>query len=309
MTKIFMMHPDMKSLFPQCPDDWEFVDYSRHRALKSHPIDSEVEVLLSASIEKIDLELLDRLPNLKLIASISAGYSHIDLEECKARDISVTNAPSMNSGDVADLAVTMMMSLLLSVPRNHSFILDGKWVNESAFIRNSIRNTPIGIVGLGSIGIEVAYRLDSFGMDVKWWGPREKRETQFSYVSSLSELAHQCQGLIICCRPNESTNHLIDQTILDELGGKGVIVNVSRGSVIDESTLIDYLKSEKIAGAGLDVFDSEPTSPTMWSNVPNVLLSPHQGGSTYEALFAQANLTQKNIENYIKGNSLLSSVF
>ncbi|MEM9575340.1 MAG: NAD(P)-dependent oxidoreductase, partial [Pseudomonadota bacterium] len=122
------------------------------------------------------------------------------------------------------------------------------------------------------------------------------------------ELAEQCRGLIICCRPDPSNNHLVNAKLLDKLGSDGVLVNVSRGSVVDEEALIAALKSGTIGGAGLDVFDPEPTNSARWTDVPNVILSPHQGGSTYETLFAQAGLVQNNIENFLDGKPLLSSV-
>ena len=132
--------------------------------------------------------------------------------------------------------------------------------------------------------------------------------SRFPYVESLDDLAQQSRGLIICCRPDQSTYHLINEKILDLLGTHGVLVNVSRGSVVDEQALIVALKSGAIGGAGLDVFDPEPTNSSTWKDVPNVILSPHQGGSTYETLFAQAQLAQNNIENFLDGKPLLTSV-
>ena len=117
-----------------------------------------------------------------------------------------------------------------------------------------------------------------------------------------------CRGLIVCCRPDHTTRHLINQNLLDKLGADGILVNVSRGSVVDEDALIAALKDERLGGAGLDVFDPEPTNRARWAGVPNVILTPHQGGSTYETLFAQAQLAQSNIENFLDGAPLLTSV-
>ena len=114
--------------------------------------------------------------------------------------------------------------------------------------------------------------------------------------------------MVICCRPDDTTRHLINDEILNRLGADGVIVNVSRGSVVDELALIEALKTNRIGGAGLDVFDPEPTNSARWAGVPNVILTPHQGGATYVTLFAQAQLAQSNVENFIDGKSLLSSV-
>jgi lactate dehydrogenase-like 2-hydroxyacid dehydrogenase len=302
------MPAGLQTFFPNKPDHWEFVNSGDDVEKDAAEFGEEVEILLSASIGKLDKPSLDRFPNLKMIASISAGFNNIDVDECRRRQIAATNAPGLNSGDVADIAVGLLTSLLLRIPQNHQYIMSDQWVTKNGPLRHSMRGTPIGIIGIGSIGKEVASRLEPFGVDLKWWGPREKPEISTPFVSSLGELAKQCRGLIVCCRYDETTHHLIDSELLDELGSDGVIVNVSRGPVVDEQALIDYLKSGKLSGAGLDVFDPEPTNSATWKDVPNVILSPHQGGTTFETLFTQAQLAQDNIENFLGGEPLLTSV-
>ena len=305
---VLAMHSEMHTLFPNRPERWNWLDTDGdvEKTITDHGAD--VDVLLSASIEKLDKAMLARFPNLKMVASVSAGFSNIDLDECRARGIAVTNAPGMNSGDVADLAVALMTSLLLRIPQTQNYIMADQWVGAAPPLRHSIRNMPVGIVGLGSIGREVLARLTPFGVDVKWWGPRPKPDIETPYVASLEDLADQCRGLIVCCRPDDTTRHLINDKILDRLGPDGVLVNVSRGSVVDEAALIEALKTNRIGGAGLDVFDPEPTNSSRWKDVPSVILTPHQGGATFETLFAQAQLAQLNIENFIDGKRLLSSV-
>ena len=305
---VLAMHSEMHTLFPNRPERWNWLDTDGdvEKTITDHGAD--VDVLLSASIEKLDKAMLARFPNLKMVASVSAGFSNIDLDECRARGIAVTNAPGMNSGDVADLAVALMTSLLLRIPQTQNYIMADQWVGAAPPLRHSIRNMPVGIVGLGSIGREVLARLTPFGVDVKWWGPRPKPDIETPYVASLEDLADQCRGLIVCCRPDDTTRHLINDKILDRLGPDGVLVNVSRGSVVDEAALIEALKTNRIGGAGLDVFDPEPTNSSRWKDAPSVILTPHQGGATFETLFAQAQLAQSNIENFIDGKPLLSSV-
>lgn len=252
--------------------------------------------------------MLARFPKLRMIASISAGFSNIDLDECRSRGIAVTNAPGMNSGDVADLAVTLLTSLLLRIPQSQSFIMNDQWIGKTPPLRQSLRNMPVGIVGLGAIGRELVTRLTPFGFSLKWCGPRPKPDISLPYVDSIQALADECRGLIVCCRPDDTNRHLVNKDILDRLGPESVLVNVSRGSVVDESALIEALKANRLGGAGLDVFDPEPTGSARWIDVPNVILTPHQGGSTYETLFAQAQLAQSNIENYLDGKPLHSSV-
>ena len=307
-VSVLAMHPQMHTLFPNPPSRWSWVETTEDidNTIERHGQD--VEVLLSASIEKLDKTMLDRFPKLRMIASISAGFSNIDLDECRSRGIAVTNAPGMNSGDVADLAATMLTSLLLRIPQSQSYIMNGEWTAPAGPLRHSLRNMPVGIVGLGSIGLEVVKRLGPFGCSLKWWGPNAKPDVDLPYFESVEALADECRALIVCCRPDASTRHLINRDILDRLGPDGALVNVSRGSVVDEEALIDALKSERLGGAGLDVFDPEPTSGERWEGVPNVILTPHQGGSTYETLLAQAQLAQTNVENFLDGKPLLSSV-
>lgn len=307
-ANILAMHPEMHTLFPNRPSRWNWLDTAGDVEKTISARGGDIDILLSASIEKLDGAMLARFPNLKMIASVSAGFSNIDLDACRARGIAVTNAPGMNSGDVADLAVALMTSLLLRVPQTQAYIMSDQWLTSAPPLRHSIRDMPIGIVGLGSIGKEVLHRLTPFGVDLKWWGPRPKPDVDTPYVETLEDLADQCRGLVVCCRPDETTHHLINDKILDRLGPDGVLVNVSRGSVIDETALIEALKSNRLGGAGLDVFDPEPTNSARWKGVPNIILTPHQGGATYETLFAQAQLAQSNVENFLDGKPLLSSV-
>ena len=308
MIKILAMHPGMQGLFPNKPEHWNFIEHADDFEATVEQHGQDVEVLLSASIEKLDKAALDQFPNLKMVASISAGFSNIDLDACAARGIPVTNAPGLNSGDVADLAVTMLASLLLRIPASHNYIMTDQWVAKAGPLRHSLRGMTVGIVGMGSIGEEAAKRLEPFGFEIKWWGPRAKSDIAYPYVPSLKELAEQSRGLIVCCRPDASTNKMIDATILHALGSDGVLVNVSRGSVVDEAALVAALKFGHLGGAGLDVFDPEPTNSEHWKNVPNVILTPHQGGSTYETLFKQAQLAQENIEAFLNYKPLLSWV-
>lgn len=305
---VLAMHPEVQKLFPNPPARWNLLDIAGGVEETITRRGAEVEVLLCASVLKLDKATLARFPNLKLIASVSVGFTNIDLDECRSRGISVTNAPGLNSGDVADLAAAMMTSLLLRMPQMHEYIMTDQWATSVPPLRHSIRNVPVGIVGLGSIGKEVAKRLSPFGVDLKWWGPRPKPEVDLPYVESLEELASACRGLIVCCRPDDTTRNLSNAKIIDCLGPEGALVNVSRGSVVDEDALINALKTHRLGSAGLDVFAAEPTSSAKWAEVPNVMLTPHQGGATYETLLASAELAQSNVENFLDGKPLLTSV-
>lgn len=306
--KLLTTHEGMDKLFPSKPMNWEFIDGGSNLEEVLQQNGSSIDILITASIIPIDKQMLDQLPNLKMVGTISSGFSTIDLHELKLRKIAAVNAPGLNSADVADIAASMMTSLLLEFPKNQDFILSNQWTKEETSLRHSIRNEKVGIVGMGAVGKEIAKRLSGFGLDLHWWGPRPKPDINLPYMESIELLAAKCRGLIVCCRPDASTHHLIDQNVLEKLGTDGVIVNVSRGNVINQSALISALENNKIGGAGLDVFDPEPTTATTWENVPNVILSPHKGGATYESLFQQSALIQENIELFLAGKPLLTPI-
>ena len=158
-VSILAMHPEMQTLFPTPPKRWRWIEAGNDIEATINERGGDVEILLSASIEKLDKGMLSGFPKLRMIASISAGFSNVDLEECRARGIAVTNAPGLNSGDVADLAVTMLTSLLLGIPKSQNYILEDRWTSPAGPLRFSLRHMPVGIGGWGSIGQEIDRRL------------------------------------------------------------------------------------------------------------------------------------------------------
>lgn len=301
-------HAGMASLFKNVPDNWRVIDGGEPFDKMVSSQGSDIDILISAKPTPITADLMDRLPNLRLIALVAAGYSMVDLDAANARNIAVCNAPGLNANDVADIAATMTMSLLLELPQKHDFVLSGSWTKETTPQRHSIAGRKIGLVGMGAIGQAISKRLSPFGVDINWWGPRPKPEIPDTYESDLKKLAQWADALVVCCRSDQSTHHLINEAILSALGHEGILVNVARGDVVDEKALISALNEKRLAGAGLDVFDPEPTNAEIWQGVPNVLLSPHQGGESIEALHAQATLIQENISAFLKGKPLLTPV-
>lgn len=245
---------------------------------------------------------LDAARSLKLIACLGAGYENYDPEDLRRRGISLVNSAGLNAIDVADLG----MGLVLAVHR--------RIVTADAMVRSGHGRLPsghrlagrrMGILGLGAIGVAMAERAQAFGMEIGWWGPRPK-DSPWQYLSTPLELAEWADTVVVCCRPTPENEDLVDRTFLDALGKDGVLINVARGSIVDEDQLIAALREGRIAGAGLDVFKQEPPDPDKWRDVPNCTLHPHSGGGTQEALDDGRRSVVENVRRHFSGEPLLN---
>jgi lactate dehydrogenase-like 2-hydroxyacid dehydrogenase len=243
-----------------------------------------------------------------MICSLSSGYEGLPLELCKERGIIVCNSAGSNADDVADIAVTHVLAQQSSILPLHTAILAGRWEGNLRKIRRSLMETRIGIVGLGAIGLATAKRLAPHGCDIAWWGPRDKPGAEFRYEPSLKALADWCHILVIAGRADHTNRHMIDKEIIDAVGKDGIIVNVTRGLVIDEDALIDALKSGRLGGAGLDVFETEPTPAARWKDVPNVTLTPHAGGGGTYSVQRYRQIAIENFDCFFAGKPIARRV-
>lgn len=265
-----------------------------------------VEVLVSDG-EFLDPALLDRLPALKLVACFSTGYSGIDVEALRARGIALTAAGGVNAHDVADHAFALLLGWWNQIPQADTAVRHGSW-RQGLLPRPSLKARKLGIVGLGRIGGEIARRAEAFALQVSWWGPHAKPEGRYPRAASLLHLAHASDILVIAMRAIPANTGKINAAVFEALGSQGLLINVSRGFVIDERALIDALRSGTIAGAALDVLAAEPPDIRSWKGISNVLFSPHIAGYTREggdALFGQL---RENIRRQLAGAPLLSPV-
>lgn len=259
--------------------------------------------------ETLDTAVVEALPNLGLIARIGSGYEAVNVPHARARGVQVTNTPGVNAEDVADHAVALLLAVSRGVVEGDALVRSGGWTRANRGApRPSMRGLKVGIVGLGDIGLAAARRLPVFGSEVRWWGPRPKPDATFSRMDSLIDLARWADALIVCARADASNEKLIDGAVLDALGSHGVIVNISRGSIIDEDVLIARLKSGALGGAGLDVFEEEPTPVERWEGVPNVVLNPHIAGNTRGAIPAMVGLALENVRAFLAGQPLPTPV-
>lgn len=283
--------------------------YTVYRFWEEPPTEAEntVEALVVAGEFELDKALIERLPNLKLIACFTSGYDRIDLEWCRARGLPVTHSPAVNHEDVADHAVGLILSSRRQIVAGDRDVRAGQWTPESKRLTPSLNGQRVGIVGLGLIGQAVACRVEAMRMTVAWWAPREKA-SNWPRAESLMSLALNSDILVVACRANDSNIGLISREVLEAIGPNGLLVNVARGQVIDEAALIDALKSGTLGQAALDVFEHEPTDPALWADVPNTVLTPHTAGATAEALQGMLKLLMQNLQALFAGEPLKTPV-
>ncbi|UHL63182.1 2-hydroxyacid dehydrogenase [Paralcaligenes sp. KSB-10] len=230
---------------------------------------------------KIDAAMIQRLPALEVISSYSAGLEGVDVAAAQARGIAVHNTSEALAEDVADLGLCLIISIARGVHNGHDFVRDGRWPSEAFPLGRSVRSLKAGIIGLGHIGSALARRLDSMKAEIAYFGPRPK-PVPYLYFPDLLQMAHWADMLVVTCPGGAATRHLVDRAVIGQLGPNGFLVNISRGSVVDERALIEALENRALAGAGLDVFENEPDVPTELRNSDRVVLSPHMGSGSQE---------------------------
>jgi lactate dehydrogenase-like 2-hydroxyacid dehydrogenase len=264
---------------------------------------AQVEVLATGG--HVPNALIDALPCLRLVACFSTGYEGIDLAHLRARDITLTTAAGVNAHDVADHAIALLLALWHYIPAADRHVREGRW-RDTLTPRRSLRGRSAGVVGFGRIGSAIARRLAAHDLKVRWYGPREKPGVDFPRVESLLALATQSDILVVASRAVPDNAGQIDSAVLAALGPEGVLINVSRGFLVDEAALLAALGSGTIAGAALDVFAHEPVDPAAWQNLPNVVLTPHLAGFTAEAGADMIGQLRENIRRHFRGERLLT---
>ncbi len=256
---------------------------------------------------KTDKKFLKKFRNLKIVSVFGIGFDGVDLNYCKNNKIVVTNTPKVLTDDVADLALGLMITLSRKINEAHNFILKKKWSKKPFVLTNSLTNKTVGIVGMGEIGKAFAKRAKSLSMKIVYYGPN-KKNLNFKYFKNLKDMASLIDVMVITCIGGRETKHLIDKSILKLMKNSSIIVNVSRGSVINELHLLDVLKKNLIGGAALDVFKMEPKINNKFLKLNNVLLSPHNGSGTLDTREKMAIVSSQNISDFLNSNKLKNQV-
>ncbi|KAL3738696.1 hypothetical protein ACJRO7_020126 [Eucalyptus globulus] len=267
------------------------------------------EAILTSGMTPVTADTLRRLPGVRLVVTTSVGLNHIDVAECRRRGIAIANAGDAYSEDVADLAVGLLIDVLRKVSAGDRYVRRGSWSGEGEFeLGSKLGGKRVGIVGLGRIGLKVAKRLEAFGCAISYNSRKTKSNVSYPFYSNVCELATNCNALIICCDLNEQTHHMITREVLLALGKEGVVVNIGRGSIIDEKEMVQLLVQGELGGSGLDVFENEPNVPEELLALDNVVLSPHTAVFTPESFSDLCDLVIENLEAFFSNKPLLSPV-
>ncbi len=256
----------------------------------------------------VQADLMDALPNLEIIASFGVGYDNIDTAGAKARNIRVTNTPDVLNDAVAELTVGLMVSLARRIPQSDQFVRQGKWPAGNFGLFSELTGKTVGILGLGRIGKEIATRLQAMKMRVVYHGRKAQPNTPYIYYDRLEDMARDSDWLVVIAPGGKGTEGIVSRKVLEALGPQGYLVNVARGTLIDEPAMLDLLQSGKLGGAALDVFVDEPEVPEAFFALDNVVLSPHQGSATHQTRDAMGALLVANLERHFAGEPLISAV-
>lgn len=251
--------------------------------------------------------MITALPGLEIISVFGVGYDGVPLPACQARGIRVTNTPDVLTDDVADIAVALVLMTSRRLGEAERHVRGGQWPSGAFPLAHALRGKTAGILGLGRIGKAIARRLEAFGMRIAYHG-RSSQPVPFAFCASLIELAQVSDFLIVACPGGSGTRHLIDAEVLAALGAQGTLINIARGSVVDELALMQALESGGIRGAGLDVFENEPQVPERLLACPQAVVLPHLGSATHETRRAMAQLVIDNLAAHFAGQPLLTPV-
>jgi lactate dehydrogenase-like 2-hydroxyacid dehydrogenase len=266
-----------------------------------------IRAMITAGGTKLGAEALDMLPKLGAIVCYGTGYDGVDLAAVAKRGIALGHSPGANAASVADIAVTLMLATTRRLLVADDYVRNGSWAaaKPSPMMRPQagMPGRKIGVYGMGEIGRKIAARVASFEIEVGYFS-RSKHDVPYQYFPTLDALAEWCSVLMIAVRAGSDTHHAVDANILNKLGKDGYVVNISRGSVIDQEALIRALTDQTIAGAGLDVYATEPHAPDALTAFPNVVLTPHIGGHTLESHVAMQDCVMANLKAYFAGNGL-----
>ena len=257
----------------------------------------------------VSRQLMAQLPALEIVSIMGVGYDGVDVAAALERRIPVTHTPNVLNDEVADLAFGLMLGVARQIPQADHYVRQGRWARDGVMpLARKVSGARMGIVGLGRIGLAIAKRAEAFGMSVAYTARGAKPGVAYSFYPTATALAAQVDFLIVITPGGGGTRHLINAEVLQALGPGGYLINVARGSVVDEVALIDALQKGVIAGAGLDVFEKEPHVPEAFWAMDNVVLTPHIGSATRQTRQAMADLVAANLQAHFAGLPLLSAV-
>jgi lactate dehydrogenase-like 2-hydroxyacid dehydrogenase len=267
-----------------------------------------VRAVAGSGDSKVSAELMAQLPALELISIMGVGYDGVDVAAAKARGVTVTHTPNVLNDDVADLAIGLMLCAARQLPAAERYVRSGQWLKGPMPLARKMSGARLGLVGMGRIGQAIAQRAQAFGMQIAYHTRSPKAGVPYAYHADLLSLARDSDFLVLITPGGAGTRHLVNAQVLQALGPKGILVNVARGSVVDEVALIEALEGGVIGGAALDVFEDEPRVPQRLMDLPQVVLVPHIGSATGQTRQAMADLAFGNLREHFAGRPVLTPV-
>jgi len=267
-----------------------------------------IRAILAGGMQGPDAALIARLPKLEIIASNSVGFDATDVAAANARGVIVTHTPDVLTDDVADLGMAFIVMAPRRIGESERFLRAGKWRRGRMDLGTNLRGKKLGILGLGRVGGALARRAQGFGLDIGYHDIVAKPDAPYRVYDSLRAMAAACDILFVSCQGGPSTRKLVDAAVLDELGPNGFLVNVARGTIVDQRALVAALSDGRIAGAALDVFEDEPNAPAELFEAENVIMTPHIASSTAETRRAMADLVLENLRLHFAGEAVKTPV-
>lgn len=291
-------------------------DFTVHLRTEINDLDSwahangdKIQAIVTSGVFGTEVEVLERLPNLKVVSSFGVGYDALDMDYLAERGIPVSNTPDVLNNAVAETALALMLCLTRRISEAERFVRAGQWTSGKFPLGRQLTGKTCGIVGLGKIGKTIAKRAAAFEMEIAYFRRGEPYpDVDYTHYNDLQALARVADYLIVIVPGGADTQHLIDRPVLQALGKDSYLINVARGSVVDEPALIAALHAGEIAGAALDVFENEPHVPAELMAMDNVVLAPHIGSGTHETRQAMADLVFANLQQFFAQGTLITQV-
>ncbi|WP_099039927.1 2-hydroxyacid dehydrogenase [Mycobacterium neglectum] len=270
---------------------------------------AEIRAAVTSGRTGVNAELMAALPNLGAVVNFGVGYDTTDVDAAAARGIGVSNTPDVLTDCVADTAVGLMLDTLRQFSASDRYVRAGRWTAEGNYpLTRQVSNTRVGIIGLGRIGSAIAKRLSAFGCTISYHNRHAKDDSPYTYVGSPVELAAGVDVLVVAAAGGAGTQKLVSSEVIDALGTRGYLINIARGSVVDEEALVAALVDGRLAGAGLDVFADEPNVPEALLSMDNVVVLPHVASGTVETRAAMEELTLRNLNSFLESGQLVTPV-
>ncbi|ANG65358.1 dihydrofolate reductase [Marinobacterium aestuarii] len=313
-----MDKPEVLVVWPNRPEQMQILEqtYSLHRLDQAEDPEAllqqvapRIRAVVTSHGGGLKQSLVERLPKLEIVASSGVGVDTLCVDFCHSRGIPVTHTPGVLTEDVADMGMLLLLATVRRLVQGERWVRGGHWQSKGMMpLNTSIRGKKLGIVGFGRIGKAVALRAETFGLEVSYYGRRQQQDIAYPYYDSLPALARDVDILLLALPGGDETQGILDGAVLEALGPRGYLINVARGSVVDEPALVAALQQGTIAGAGLDVFADEPRVPPALLDMENVVLQPHCSSGTVETRGAMAQLVVDNLAAHFAGRALLTPV-